>query len=43
VNKDKWRAGVAEAIADSVDRNVTAQTEGEASAAASGSPAAKFP
>jgi N-acetylmuramoyl-L-alanine amidase len=42
MNKDKWRAGVAKAIADSVDRNFTAQTGAEAAASA-GSPAAKFP
>jgi N-acetylmuramoyl-L-alanine amidase len=39
MNKDKWRNGVAKAIADSVDRNFAPQSGGE-TAAASG---AKFP
>jgi N-acetylmuramoyl-L-alanine amidase len=39
MNKDKWRAGVAKAIGDSVDRNFAPQTGGEAAATS----AAKFP
>ena len=43
MNRDQWRAGVAKAIADSVDRNFTPQTDGEAAAAPVGSLGAKFP
>ena len=47
MNKDRWRDGVAKAIADSVDRNFTPQTgglaQGEAASPPSGSSGAKFP